>query len=96
MVTQVVAAHPATPPPYTARQAAERLGCSVDLLEKNFAALGGLKVGAKILIPRHTVDALVDGPEAGVPPLQRVIALLPRLSAEARRRVALTALQEAA
>lgn len=83
---------PLSQPPYGPKEAAERLGVSVDLLEKQFAALGGVKLGRRILIPRHTVDALVDGPDAQKPALERVLATLPALSPEDRLTVARAAL----
>jgi hypothetical protein len=82
--------------PYGARDAAERLGVSRDLIEKHYAALGGIKLGSKLLIPRHVVDALCEGPEAGTPAVERVLSVLPALSKHDRVRVASAALQGAA
>lgn len=75
-------------PPYTPKEAAARLGCSHDLLERRYADLGGIKVGVKVFIPRHAVDALVDGPDAGKAPLERVLALVAALSEAERVEVA--------
>jgi hypothetical protein len=82
------------------REAAALLGVSPDAIEANYAQLGGRRVGRRILIPRWAVDRMLRDPrdadrggdEDGTPPLERVLALLPRLAPEERVRVARAAL----
>lgn len=78
--------------PYRVKDAAQLLGVSEDTIARGFAELGGAKVKGTILIPRHRVDALVYGPDAGKPPVERVLETLPVLSFEDRVKVARAAL----
>jgi excisionase family DNA binding protein len=90
---------------YSVREAAARLGCSVDALERHYGELRGYRVGRRILFPRWAIDRLVidpDAPEAidpngpggtgGGTPVERVLALLPLLSGAERVRIAQAAL----
>lgn len=83
---------PAPAKPYSVKEAAELLGLSEDHVARNHLDFGGIKTGQRYLIPRHRVDALVYGPNGPQPPLERVIALLPALSAAERVELARVAL----
>lgn len=87
---------PQPPPPYSVKEVAELLGLSEDHVADNYAAFQGLKAGRRILIPRHAVDPLVYGPEGEKAPVERVLAHLPALTDDERRRVAVAALTQGA
>lgn len=83
---------PSVLPPCRYDEAAKRLGVSETTVYRHYADLGGTKVGGTVLIPRHVVDQLVLGPDGGLSPLQRALALLPQLDVEQRIRLAREAL----
>jgi hypothetical protein len=92
------------PTVYSVREAAGLLGCSVDALERHFADFHGYRVGRRILFPRWAIDRLVGTPPADDPPVggaglgspvERVLKLVPLLSAGDRVRVAQAALTPA-
>lgn len=85
---------PLPPQPYSVKEAAQLLGLSEDHIARRFTDFQGFRTGSRILIPRHAVDPLVYGPQGEKPPVDRVLAYLPVLSEQERKRVAIAALTE--
>lgn len=78
--------------PYSAREAAALLGVSHDTLTRHYESVHGYRLGARVLFPRWAVDRLVADPGAvgeigEAPTVERVLALLPLLSADDLRKV---------
>ena len=67
------------PPPYRPEEAAQLLGVSKVTVIRHFAALGGVKLGSAIVIPRARVDEIAGTQPQEAPPLERIQALLPLL-----------------
>ena len=79
---------PMPKPPYRPDEAARLLGCSKEHLLNHFEALGGVKVGTLVVIPRARVDALCGIPAPDpAPAVERVLALVPLLDWRACSRV---------
>ena len=75
------------PPPYRPDEAAQLLGVSKVTVIRHFAALGGLKLGSAIVIPRARVDEIAGTAPQEAPPLERIQALLPLLDRDQTYRV---------
>ena len=78
---------PAQPPPYRPEEAAQLLGVSRITVQRHFAALGGVKLGSAVLIPRARVDELAGLPAVELPAVERIAALLPLLDRDGVYRV---------
>lgn len=77
--TQALAAPERQLPPYRPDEAAQLLGVSKVTVIRHFAALGGIKLGSAIVIPRARVDEIAGTQPQEAPPLERVLALVPLL-----------------